>query len=105
MAFRRSELRIRRRIRYDRFTGGCGLQCSLCTRRTKKEPDLLRLFLLVLAVETTYYTRNFRRRVPRPIRVPPSSISVIPPSGTYVSKPCETLVLFPLGESQANWPT
>src|SRR5664280_2873367 len=71
----------------------------------EKRAGLFRPFPLVLALEATRYTRNFRRRVPTPTRVPPSSMSVIPPSGTGVSKPCITFESFPFGESQAKSPT
>ena len=50
---------------------------------------------LVSRQEENGYTRSLRRRVSRPTRTPPSSVSVIPPSGTPTCGVAEKPIILP----------
>jgi hypothetical protein len=58
------------------------------TRRTTKKKGAGSLrppFLVPGRKKTADYARNFRRRVSMPTRIPPSSMTDMPPSGTLLT--------------------
>ena len=56
-----------------------------CCTQTKKKGRIAPALSLFLSEGRNDYTWNFRRRLPRPTRAPPSSTSVIPPSGVLTN--------------------